>query len=132
MHAIIQISFLSSPAPWRFSIGFYDPKRKVILDFGNSRACGSNHNRISIHAEQKAIEYCRTHDKKNKYKIFIGRYAKDGHLKPAYCCRACSQLVKKYNFQDRIFTLDNDKFVSALKKNPETSIGYQLKHNMFD
>ena len=39
---------------------------------------------------------------------------------------------KTHNFQDRIFTLDNDKFVSALKKNPETSIGYQLKHNMFN
>jgi len=129
---IIQISFHLSPAQSQSSIGFYDPKRKIILNFGNSRACGKNHNRISIHAEQKAIEYCRKYDKKNNYKIIIGRYARDGHLKPAYCCRACSQLVTKYNYQDRIFTLNNDKFVTALKSNPNTSIGYQIKHNSFN
>jgi len=114
-----------------FSIGFYDPKRKIILKSGNSRACGCNHNKISIHAEQLAIEFCRKHDKRNKYKIFIGRYAKDGHLKPAYCCHACSQLANKYNYQDRIFTVDNDIFVNALKDNPTISLGYQLKHNLF-
>jgi hypothetical protein len=127
----MQGSSHSPPALWPFSIGFYDPKRKVILSFGNSRACGCNHNKISVHAEQLAIEYCRKYDKRHKFKIFIGRYAKDGHLKPAYCCHACSQLVKKYNFQDRVFTLDNDKFVSALKDNPSISIGYQIKHNTF-
>lgn len=128
---IIQSSFHSLPAPSPSSIGFYDPKRKVILSFGNSRACGCNHNKISVHAEQLAIEYCRKHDKRHKFQIIIGRYAKDGHLKPAYCCHACSQLVRKYNFQNRVFTLDNDKFVSALKDNPSISIGYQIKHNTF-
>ena len=119
-----------NPAPWPSSIGFYDPKRKIILECGNSRACGCNHNKISIHAEQLAIEYCRKHDKRRKYKIFIGRYAKDGHLKPAYCCNACSQLVTKYEFQDRIFTLDSGSFVSALKKDPEVSLGYKIKHDL--
>ena len=71
----------------------------------------------SIHAEQLAIEYCRKHDKRNKFKIYIGRYAKDGHLKPAYCCRACSQLVTKYKYQDRgIFTLNEGEFVTAIKE----------------
>jgi hypothetical protein len=102
-----------------------------MVDCGNSRACGCNHNKISVHAEQLAIEYCRKHDKRNKYKIYIGRYARDGHIKPAYCCHACSQLVKKYNFQDRVFTLDSGEFVSALKENPSISIGYQIKHNKF-
>ena len=124
---IIQVSSLSIPAPWRFSIGFYDPKRKTIVNFGNSRACGINHNKSSIHAEQRAIEYCRKNDKRNKYKIYIGRYAKDGHLKPAYCCHSCSQLAKKYNFEDRVFTLDNNNFVSALKDNPMVSLAYQIK-----
>jgi cytidine deaminase len=114
------------PSP--FSIGFYDPKKKIILESGNSRPCGCNHNKISIHAEQKAISYCRRHDKKHNYKIYIGRYAKDGHLKPAYCCRACSQLVTKYEFQDRIYTLKDGSFVSALKDNPEISLGYKIKH----
>ena len=118
------------PALWRFSIGYYNPKKKVILDFGCSRPCGCNHNKISIHAEQRAIEYCRTHDKKNKYKIYIGRYARDGHLKPAYCCKACSQLVTKYEFQDRIYTLDGVKFVSAMKDNPDISLGYKIKHDL--
>ena len=116
--------------PSQSSIGFYDEKRKMIVNSGNSRACGHNHNRISIHAEQLAISYCRKHDKRNKYKIYIGRYAKDGHLKPAYCCNACSQLVKKYQFEHRIFTLDKGKFVSALKKHPEMSLGYKIKHQL--
>jgi hypothetical protein len=124
----IQNSFPMNPVPSRSSIGFYDPKRKKILEYGNSRPCGCNHNKISIHAEQKAIEYCRTHDKKHTYKIIIGRYARDGHLKPAHCCHACSQLVTKYEFQDRIYTLENGVFVSAMKGEPEPSIGYRIKH----
>jgi cytidine deaminase len=114
------------PSP--FSIGFYDPKKKIILESGNSRPCGCNHNKISIHAEQKAISYCRSHDKKHNYKIYIARYAKDGHLKPAYCCHACSQLATKYEFQDRIYTLKDGSFISALKENPEISLGYKIKH----
>jgi hypothetical protein len=118
-----------NPAPSPSSIGFYDPKRKIILECGNSRACGCNHNKISIHAEQRAIEYCRKHDKRRKYKIFIGRYAKDGHLKPAYCCHACSQLATKYEYDDRIFTVQDGSFVSALKDNPEISLGYKIKND---
>lgn len=130
MKKTILNSFHLNPAPSPFSIGFYDPKKKIILECGNSRACGCNHNKISIHAEQKAIEYCRKHDKRRKYKIFIGRYAKDGHLKPAYCCHACSQLVTKYEFQDRIFTLDKGSFVNAIKDKPEISLGYKIKHDL--
>ena len=108
----------------------YDRKRRTVASMGTSRACGENHNKISIHAEQRAIEYCRTHDKKKKYKIYIGRYAKDGHLKPAYCCHACSQLVTKYEFRNRIYTLDNGSFVSAMKDDPEISLGYKIKHDL--
>ena len=130
MKKTILVSSLSLPALWQFSIGYYDPKKKVILDFGCSRPCGCNHNKISIHAEQRAIEYCRSNDKRKKYKIYIGRYARDGTLKPAYCCHACSQLVTKYEFQDRIFTLENGSFVSAMKDKPEISLGYRIKHDL--
>ena len=99
-----------------------------IVDYGNSRPCGHNHDRKSIHAEQLAIEYCRKNDKRNKYEIYIGRYSKTGKLKPAYCCRACCQLVKKYNYESRVYTLDSDKFVTALSDNPTVSIGYKLMH----
>ncbi len=112
----------------QLSIGFYDPKRKIIVTFGNSRPCGKNHNKPSIHAEQLAIEYCRKYDKRNKYKIYIGRYAKDGHLKSAYCCHSCSQLVKKYNFDNRVFTFKDGEQVNALINNPVVSLAYQIKH----
>ena len=130
MKKTILVSSHSLPALWQFSIGYYDPKKKVILDFGCSRPCGCNHNKISIHAEQRAIEYCRSNDKKQKYKIYIGRYARDGTLKPAYCCRACSQLVTKYEFQNRIYTLVNGTFVNALRDNPGVSLGYRIKHDL--
>ena len=50
---------------------FYDPKKKRIVDYGSSRPCGKNHNRFSIHAEQKAIHYCLDNDKRNRYEIYI-------------------------------------------------------------
>ena len=106
------------------------PNKRTILDYGCSRPCGHNHNKISIHAEQMAIQYCRTNDKRNRCKIFIGRYARDGHLKPMYSCHACSQLATKYDFQDRIFTLDKGKFVSAITDNPEVSLGHRIKHGL--
>lgn len=126
----IQVLFIClTPSPSPFSIGFYDPKKKIILDFGNSRPCGCNHNKTSIHAEQLAIEYCRKHDKRNKCKIYIGRYAKDGHLKPAYCCQACTRLARKYNFQNRIFTLNEGEFVDAIPDKPKVSLAYQILHS---
>ena len=48
---------------------FYDPKKKNIVNCGSSRACGCNHNKISIHAEQNAINFCREKDKHKKYEI---------------------------------------------------------------
>ena len=49
----------------------YDKKRKTIVQKGTSRACGENHSKISIHAEQKCISYCRTNDSRNKYEIYF-------------------------------------------------------------
>ena len=109
---------------------FYDPKRKMIVDFGSSRPCGKNHNRFSIHAEQKAINYCLKNDKRNKYKIFISKYNRLGKHKPTMCCYSCTKLATKYNFTDRIFTVDNDEIICAISDNPSLSLAYQIKYNL--
>jgi hypothetical protein len=110
---------------------FYDPRKKKIVDYGSSRACGENHNRFSIHAEQRAIHYCLKNDKKNKYKIFISRYGRNGNHKSAFCCKSCTKLAKKFNFLDKIFTFDEDKnTVSAILDNPEVSLAYKIKYGL--
>ena len=85
----------------------YDKKRRTIVDTGSSRAGGSNHNKSSIHAEQKAIEFCRKSKNKN-LQIFIWRWSKSGKMKSTYCCKSCKQLVEKYGYEKNIFTYDND------------------------
>ncbi len=112
------------------SIAFYDPKRKNILDFGSSRACGCNHNKISVHAEQNAINYCRKNEKRNKLEIYIWRYSKDGTIKSAHCCHACTKLVKKYNYQDRVFTFNKENIESAIVDEPQLSLAYKIKYNL--
>ena len=109
---------------------FYDPKRKIIVNFGSSKPCGLNHNRFSIHAEHSAIRYCLDNDKRQRYKIFISRFSRDGFHKPAHCCRSCTQLAKKYNFTNRIFTFDNNKIKSAIIDNPDISLAYKIKQSL--
>ena len=121
---------ISRPFLLRYSIAFYDPKRKNILDFGSSRACGCNHNKISIHAEQNAINYCRKTDKRNNYEIYIWRYTKNGNLKSAYCCHSCTKLIHKYGYNDRVYTFDDDNIVDAIVDNPQVSLGYKIKNNL--
>ena len=121
---------ISRPFLLRYSIAFYDPKRKNILDFGSSRACGCNHTKISIHAEQNAINYCRKNEKRNKLEIYIWRYSKDGNIKSAHCCHSCTKLVKKYNYQDRVFTFDKENIESAIVDEPQLSLGYKIKYNL--
>ena len=118
------------PSKLLSSIAFYDPKRKNILDFGSSRACGCNHNKISIHAEQNAINYCRKNDKRKNFEIYIWRYTKDGDLKSAHCCHSCTQLINKYGFQNRVYTFDDDNIVDAVVDNPQVSLGYKIKNNL--
>ena len=118
------------PSKLLFSIAFYDPKRKNILDFGSSRACGCNHNKISIHAEQNAINYCRKNDKRKNFEIYIWRYTKDGDLKSAHCCYSCTKLINKYGFQNRVYTFDDDNIVNAVVDNPQVSLGYKIKNDL--
>ena len=118
------------PSKLLSSIAFYDPKRKNILDFGSSRACGCNHNKISIHAEQNAIDYCRKNDKRKNFEIYIWRYTKDGDLKSAHCCHSCTKLINKYGFQNRVYTFDDDNIVDAVVDNPQVSLGYKIKNDL--
>lgn len=109
---------------------FYDPKRKIIVNYGSSRPCGLNHNKSSIHAEQNALYYCLKNDRNNRYQIYISRYTRDGFLKRTNCCHSCTQLLKKYNFQDKVFTFESDKIISAVTENPEVSLAYKIKYNL--
>ena len=110
---------------------FYDPKRKMIVSFGASKPCGKNHNRYSIHAEHLAIHYCLTHDRKNRYQIYISRYTRQGTHKPTFCCNACSRLANKYKFQDRLFTITEDnEIVCAITKDPSISLAYKIKYSI--
>ena len=118
------------PSKLLSSIAFYDPKRKNILDFGSSRACGCNHNKISIHAEQNAINYCRKNDKRKNFEIYIWRYTKDGDLKSAHCCYSCTKLINKYGFQNRVYTFDNENIINAIIDNPQVSLGYKIKNDL--
>lgn len=109
---------------------FYDPKSKTIITCGGSRPCGINHGKPSLHAEQIAINYCLKNDKRNRYKIFISKFDRGGNHKTTFCCHACTKVAQKYNMEKRIFTFENDKIISAIKKTPELSLGYKIKHGV--
>ena len=105
----------------------YDSKKKTIIKMGESKALPSNSVKISIHAEKDAIKTCLRIDPKNKYNIYIWRWTKDGKIKKKTCCRECTKLAQKLNFEHRIFTFENDKIISAIQDNPEISLGYSIK-----
>ena len=77
------------------------------------------------------MNYCRENDKKNKYEIYIWRYTKEGKIKTAKCCNACTKLVNKYNYQNKIYTFDeNNKKTTAISDNPEQSLAYRILHGI--
>tara|TARA_B100000749_G_scaffold192937_1_gene149652 strand:- start:211 stop:330 length:120 start_codon:yes stop_codon:yes gene_type:complete len=39
-------------------------------------------------------------------------------------------LIKKYNYQDRVFTFDKENIESAIVDNPQISLGYKIKYNL--
>tara|TARA_B100001123_G_C15341496_1_gene1035162 strand:+ start:7238 stop:7666 length:429 start_codon:yes stop_codon:yes gene_type:complete len=107
----------------------YDKRKKKVIDKGTSRACGENHPKISIHAEEKCISYCRKNDKnRRKYEIYIWRYSKKGKVKPVFSCYGCSKIISKFNYQNKVFTFENNKKISAMGQ-PYETIGNQLKHH---
>lgn len=108
----------------------YDKRKRIIVYSGSSRACGCNHHKTSIHAEQKALEYIKKHKKNRSLQIYIWKWGKCGELKPAYCCVSCKQLLTKYNYEDKIFTFNSDKIVTAIVENPSLSLGYMIKYGL--
>lgn len=108
----------------------YDKKKKIILAKGESRPCGLNHKRSSIHAEQLGLNYCFNYPNKKHLIIIIWRYSKDGKIKPKYSCNACTKLLNKFNFKDRVFTFKNDELCPAVIDNPPLSLNSMIIHNI--
>ena len=109
-------------------IVFYDRKKKIIVKTGCCRANGNSSSKITTHAEELAIKYCRRYDKKNKYDIYIWRYGKTGDIKTTACCKSCTNLANKFNYQDRIFTFKDNEKISAVVDNPSVSLGNMLRN----
>jgi hypothetical protein len=111
----------------------YDKKKKTIIHYGSSRPCGYNYHKSSIHVEQLAINYCNLHVKNiNNIKIIIWKWNKKGNIKSAFCCRSCSQIINKYNYNNLFYTIDdsNDKLISSLVDNPTLTLSYMIKYDL--
>jgi len=115
---------------YQLSIAFYDQKKKTILKKGSSRASGINSRKISTHAEENAINYFRKNKINKRCEIYIWRWGKEGNIKQANCCNACTKLANKYGFNNKIFTFDNGKKKNAIVENPEVSLGFKIKHGL--
>ena len=67
-------------------------------------------------------------DPKNKCDIYIWRYGKEGNIKTTTCCKSCTKLANKYNYQNRIFTFDGNNIINAVVDNPGVSLGNMLRN----
>ena len=65
-------------------------------------------------------------DKRGKYEIYIWRFDRDGNIKPAFCCNRCTMIVKKYNYNEKIYTFYNNDSICSIVDNPKVSLGYKL------
>jgi hypothetical protein len=113
-------------------IAFYDPKKNIILKVGTSRPCGIGYNKSSIHAEENALNFCRNSKKKN-LQIYIWRWTSNGNIKKAMCCYSCTKMLKKYNYENKVFTFDDsndNNIISAISENPEVSLAYKIKNSI--
>ena len=109
-------------------IAFYDRKKKIIVKSGGCRANGNSSAKITCHAEELAIKYCRQFDHKNKYDIYIWRYGNSGDIKTTTCCKSCTKLANKFDFTNRIYTFENDNIVNAIIDNPKVSLGNMIRN----
>ena len=98
-----------------------------MVKFGSSRPCGCNHHKSSIHAEEDAIRYCLKHKNKN-YKIIIWKWGRDGKVREKHCCHGCTKIIKKYGYENNIFTIIDNQFVSAIEEFPEVSLTYKIRN----
>ena len=104
----------------------YDKGKKTIVDMGESRPCGINFNQTSIHAEELALRKLNKQKKSKHYNIYIWRWGKCGNIKPKICCSRCTKMLIKYNYQDKIFTFDNNNIISAIVDNPPISLANDI------
>ena len=128
---INQLSFSTDNCAVSVFYTIYDKKKKIIVNIGSSKACGQNKDKSSIHAEELAIQYLRNMNNLNRYIIYIYRYSKDGHFKPAFCCQRCSKLIHKYNLQNKIFTIDHKLKIISAMGSPYITLGYLMKNKLF-
>ena len=103
-------------------------KKKIILKHSSSRYV-VNYNKRSLHAEQRAIYELNKYKNKNNIDNFIWRYDRKLNIKPCYSCHSCTLLLKKYGYENNIFTFVNNLKVSAITNIPELSFSYKIKNN---
>ena len=102
---------------------FIFKEEKRILKINESRANCKGSSKLIFYAEECAIKDLKKLDPKNKCDIYIWRYNKNGEIKPTTCCKSCTKLLKKYNYENRIYTFVNGKKTTAIVDNPIESIG---------
>ncbi len=106
----------------------YNEKKKTVVKKGSSRPSVINKSKLSTHAEENGIRYCINNRLSSKYNIYIWRWSKQGNIKSYYCCKDCTNLAKKLNFENRIFTFDKNGIQSAIIENPSNTIGNQIRN----
>ena len=107
---------------------FWDEKTKQIIKIGSSRPNGINSYYRSIHAEITAIKQYGLFQNK-KIKIIIWKFDISKNFLPCYSCLTCTKTINKYNFNNIIFTIKDNKLVSSIINNPVICFGLQLKYN---
>lgn len=106
----------------------YDFNKQTIRYYGANKPCGSNHNKTSVHAEQLAIQKYIENKKNNKSIIVIWRWTKQGEIKTIYSCNSCIKLIYKYNLQDKVYTINDNKLVSSINV-PYYTLSHSIRHN---
>ena len=51
-----------------------------------------------------------------------------GDIKTTACCKSCTNLANKYNYQNRIFTFKDNEIINAVVDNPSVSLGNMLRN----
>ena len=127
-HSNLNISYDKRTCNVSVKYCLYDKKKKRILKISESRALCKGLSKLSIHAEELAIRDLKKYDPKNKCDIIIWRYNKEGKIKSTNCCVNCCNLLKKHNLENRIYTFENGKKITAITDNPILSIGNLIRN----
>lgn len=125
-------SFLMTSIHVRLQLGgaFYDPKSNHVLKSGFSRPNGYNTYHTTRHAEIQAIKCYHELPKQRKVEILIWRSDRNGVISPAFCCLCCKKSIFKNGLQDKIFTFNHNKKISAIIEHPQVSKGMKILFNL--